>query len=80
MEGENGMIISFKMVDGSRYDVPANQYQKAKMFKDLNDDSSINSWHWLQAYDENEKLIILRTNNIVSITINGDADDGKTIS
>lgn len=74
------MIISFKMVDGSRYDVPANQYQKEKMFQDLSNDGGSDGWHWWQICDEYEKLVILNTNNIVSITVKGDADDGKTIS
>lgn len=73
------MIISFKMVDGSRYDVPANQYQKEKMFQDLSKDDGI-AWHWWQICDEHEKLVILNTSNIVSITLKGDADDSKTIS
>ena len=70
------MIISFKMVDGSRYDVPANKYQKEKILQDL----SGNDFEYLQVQQNDSKLIILRTNNIVSITIKGDADDGKTIS
>ena len=71
------MIISFKMVDGSRIDVPANQYQKEKLIQDLSEDNDLCQW-W-QVCDENEKLIILRINNIVSITIKGDGDDSKTI-
>lgn len=67
------MIISFKMVDGSRIDVPANQYQKEKLIQDLSEDNDLCQW-W-QVCDENEKLIILRINNIVSITIKGDGDD-----
>lgn len=74
------MIISFKMVDGSRYDVPANQYQKEKLIQDLSNDGGSNAWHWWQICDEHEKLVILNTNNIVSITVKGDADDGKGIS
>lgn len=74
------MIISFKMIDGSRYDVPANQYQKEKLFQDLSEDGGINAWHWCQVCDENEQLIILNTNSVVSITIKGDADDGKGLS
>lgn len=70
------MIISFKMVDGSRIDVPANQYQKEKILQDLEGDD----FEYLQVHHDNSKLIILRTNNIVSITIKGDADDSKTIS
>ena len=65
------MIISFKMVDGSRIDVPANQYQKEKILQDLEGDD----FEYLQVHNDNSKLIILRTNNIVSITIKGDADD-----
>ena len=70
------MIISFKMVDGSRIDVPANQYQKEKILQDLECDD----FEYLQVHHDNSKLIILRTSNIVSITIKGDADDGKGLS
>ena len=43
-------------------------------------DGGSDGWHWWQICDEYEKLVILNTNNIVSITIKGDADDGKGIS
>lgn len=70
------MIISFKMVDGSRYDVPATFAQKEVMIANLmtgNED-------WYDVYEDERKQIILRASNIVSITIKGDADDGKRLS
>lgn len=73
------MIISFKMIDGSRIDIPANEYQQEKLYQDLNADEK-EIWQWWQVYNENEKQIILRTNNIVSITIKRNDDDGKRIS
>ena len=56
--------------------MPANQYQKEKILQDLECDD----FEYLQVHHDNSKLIILRTSNIVSITIKGDADDGKGLS
>lgn len=79
MEGKGVMIISFKMVDGSRIDVQANKYQEEKLYQDLNADEK-EIWQWWQVYNEEWKKIILRTNNIVSITVKGDDNDSKGIS
>ena len=73
------MIISFKMVDGSRIDIQANKYQEEKLYQDLNADEK-EIWQWWQVYNEEGKKIVLRTNNIVSITVKGDDNDSKGIS
>lgn len=72
------MIISFKMVDGSRIDIQANKYQEEKLYQDLNADEK-EIWQWWQVYNEEGKKIVLRTNNIVSITVKGNDNDSQTI-
>lgn len=62
------MRISVKMVDGSRIDVPVPEGQEF-------DDDSLKGG-WIKAYEDNNKQIILRCSNIVSIIINkGDGND-----
>lgn len=62
------MRISVKMVDGSRIDVPVAEGQ-------VFDDDSLKGG-WIKAYEDNNKQIILRNSNIISITIlKGDGDD-----
>lgn len=71
------MIISYKMVDGSRIDVPVTSSQKEAMLINL---TRSNTANWFNVFEDERKQILLRASNIVSITIKGDADDGKTIS
>lgn len=63
------MVISYKMIDGSHIDVPVQERQK------LNDLTAALFSPWVHAYDGDDKRIILRSSNIVSITIKGDGDD-----
>ena len=71
------MIISFKMLDGSRIDIPATYAQKEAMIGNL----MVNGANeWFDVFDDGNKNIILRGSNIVSITIKGESDDSKTIS
>lgn len=66
------MIISYKMVDGSRIDVPVTSAQKDAMIINL---MRSNTANWFNVFEDERKQILLRASNIVSITINGEADD-----
>ena len=70
------MIISFKMIDGSRIDVLASDDFK----KTLVDSIMFRKGEWFNVFNDGKEDIYLRSNNIVSITIKGDADDGKGLS
>lgn len=72
MEREGVMIISYKMVDGSRIDVPVTSAQKDAMIINL---MRSNTANWFNVFEDERKQILLRASNIVSITINGEADD-----
>lgn len=75
MEGENRMTISFKMVDGSRYEFEDSKeqiemYERIWELRGLPD---------IVPIEEENKTVILNGKHIVSITIKGDDNDSKTI-
>lgn len=65
------MIISYKMVDGSRMDAQITSAQKEAMLLNIFRSNS----NWYNVFEDERKQILLRASNIVSITINGEADD-----
>lgn len=75
MEGEDGMIISIKMVDGSRIDVLASDDFKKTLVGSIMSGKG----EWFNVLNDGKEDVYLRSNNIVSITIKGDGDDSKTI-
>lgn len=71
------MIISFKMVDGSRIDLPVTHDEKEFLLTRLR---LYKEWQWLEIDRGNDKKIMLKNENIISVTIKGDDNDSKGIS
>lgn len=70
------MIISFKMVDGSRYEFEDSKEQ-IEMYERIWELRGLPS---IVPIEQENKTVILNEKHIVSITIKGDDNDSKGIS
>lgn len=64
------MVISFKMIDGSRIDVPITKEQQETIIDEI--ECGYRNWF---GFNDGNRELYLHINNIVSVIIKGDGDD-----